>query len=276
MAIGQLVIIAVLAYLLSTIGWRTSYAVVGAVNFVIVVPVVLLFARSRPDTRAVEHETSEDELKATAQISNVDKPVTPAQSVSDLIRSKHMWLLMGMFGMCGFMDFFVTTHIVAFAIDQGVGKLLAGNMLALMGLMALAGVMLSGYLSDRYGPAMPTIICFIVRLGLFVFILNSQNTPSIIVFAMLYGSTFLMTAPLGPIFAGQLFGARFLGTVTGIVSMVHQIFGGLGAFVGAFFFDTFGKYDGAFALVLGMSIAAIVVSVPLHVLYTRNRQPSSI
>ncbi len=35
---------------------------------------------------------------------------------------------------CGFDDFFVTTHVVAFAQDRGVDAFLAGNLLALMGL----------------------------------------------------------------------------------------------------------------------------------------------
>ena len=47
-AIGQLVIITVLASLLSSLGWRTSYAVLGAANLVIVVPLALAAARSRP------------------------------------------------------------------------------------------------------------------------------------------------------------------------------------------------------------------------------------
>ena len=47
-AVGQLVIITVLASLLGSLGWRTSYAVLGAANLVIVVPLVLAAARSHP------------------------------------------------------------------------------------------------------------------------------------------------------------------------------------------------------------------------------------
>ena len=43
--------------------------------------------------------------------------------------------------------------------------------------------------------------------------------------------------------------------------MTHQIFGGLGAFVGAFIFDTWGSYDRAFILMLGLAFAAFVASL---------------
>jgi sugar phosphate permease len=271
MGLGQLAIIAVLTFLLSSIGWRTSYAVIGAANLFIVVPVVLMFARSAPkdaisspDERPVDDAIGEPTGEPDKSEPDKERPLVVANSFADLFRSRHMWLLMGMFALCGFQDFFVLTHVVAFATDQGVSDLLAGNMLALMGLTALIGVLISGYLSDRYGPAVPAVLCFVIRTGIFAFILSSQGTPSIMVFALLYGSTFFITAPLGVIFAGQIFGSRYLGTVSGIVSMVHQISGGLGALAGGLFFDAFNRYDGAFALILGMALLAIVISALLH------------
>ena len=262
MSLGQLAIITVLASLLTSIGWRTSYAILGAANLFIVVPLVLMFARSRPPARS-----EPDAGRAAGGAARADAPDRPAfraEGLSDLARSRYMWLLVGMFAICGFQDFFVSTHVVAFALDQDVGDLLAGNILALMGLTALAGVMASGYLSDRFGPAVPSVVCFVVRTAIFAFILASQTTPSIIVFALLYGSTFLITAPLVVIFAGQIFGQRYLGTVTGILSMVHQICGGAGAYVGARLFDHTGNYDRAFVVALGMALAAVVFSVLLH------------
>jgi sugar phosphate permease len=270
MGLGQLVIIITITFLLSTIGWRTSYAIIGAANLFIVVPVVLMFARSGPRGASAlgpsegGSSTVDQGIGEPLGEPNKETPLVAVNSVRDLFRSRHMWLLMSMFALCGFQDFFVLTHVVAFATDLGVSDLLAGNMLAFMGLTALIGVMLSGYLSDRYGPAVPSVLCFVIRTGIFVFILNSQATPSIMVFALLYGSTFFITAPLGVIFAGQIFGSRYLGTVSGIVSMVHQVFGGLGALAGGLFFDAFGRYDGAFALVLGLALLAVVVSALLH------------
>jgi MFS family permease len=72
-----------------------------------------------------------------------------------------------LYAICGFNDFFVSTHVVAFAQDKGISTFLAGNLLALMGLTGLLGVIVAGWWSDRTGPVWPTAICFVARMGVF-------------------------------------------------------------------------------------------------------------
>ena len=48
-----------------------------------------------------------------------------------------------------------------------------------------------------------------------------------------------------------------LGTLAGIVTMVHHMFGGLGAYVGALSFDRTGSYDSAFAVMALTSLLSI-------------------
>ncbi len=62
------------------------------------------------------------------------------------------------------------------------------------------------------------------------------------------------------VFAGNLFGPRYLGTVSGIISMVHQISGGLGALVGAVIFDRTASYQGAFVLMLALAAVGAATS----------------
>ncbi len=182
------------------------------------------------------------------------------------------------YAICGFQDFFVATHVVAFALDQEVGPVLAGNVLALMGLAGLAGVLLSGLLADAFGAVRPTLVCFLLRIGIFALVFFFQDTPAIVAFALLYGFTFLITAPLTIVFAGNIFGSGNLGTVSGFISMVHQIAGGLGAFAGAIIFDLRGSYDAAFLLMLGLAIVAAVMTMlvqerPSRAWATASRMP---
>ena len=175
-----------------------------------------------------------------------------------LLSSSQLWLLIGIYAICGFQDFLVQTHVVAFALDMGIGTLVAGYLLALMGVMGLLGVLTSGYLADLMGPGRPTLLCFVMRIGIFTLILVSQAQASVIAFALLYGFTFLMTAPLTVMFSGNIFGQRRMGRVSGTISGVHQISGGLGALVGALSYDILGSYDYAFVLLLALSIAATI------------------
>ena len=241
---GQLVIIALLTSFLSDIGWRRAYFILGMANAAVVIPLVLLFVRSgqaltadRPDSGVADEGSS---------------------SIREVLKARDFWLVTIMYTVCGFQDFFFATHIVAFAQDRGVGDFLSGNILAFMGLAALIGVLLSGGLADKHGACRPTLLCFALRIGLFGYIVFMQDAVSIAAVALVYGFTFTMTAPLTVVFAGNIFGRARLGSVSGLINMVHQVAGGLGALIGALIFDATGSYTGAFALMFALSVLAAV------------------
>ena len=258
-AIGQLVIVGSLAQSLVRFGWRASFAGLGVANLVILTPIVMAAVRAAPP------ESTDPSGPARGNPAAADAVATPEGS---LRTSGQLWLLGGIYAICGFQDFFVQTHVVAFSLDMGMGTLLAGYLLALMGVMGLLGVLASGYLADLMGPGRPTLLCFVMRIGIFSLITLTQAIPSVMIFALLYGFTFLMTAPLTVMFSGNIFGQRRLGRVSGTISGIHQVSGGLGALAGALSFDIWGSYDRAFLLMLALSIAATVGT-----LLVRDRAP---
>ena len=174
-----------------------------------------------------------------------------------VLKSSYFRWLLVLYGICGFHDFFMATHIVAFGLDLGLPELLVGNLLALMGLAGLIGVLLTGVLTERKGPWLPTTLCFIVRIALFAAVLVSRDTAVVVVAGLAFGLTFWITAPLTVVFVRDRFGAAVLGTGAGTVTLVHHAAGGLGALVAAFLYDKTGSYDYAFMLALLLSVAAL-------------------
>jgi len=250
-AVGQLVIVMALAAVLVSLDWRWSFTVLGIANLAVLVPLVYLAVRDKPP---------EDDARPSCLTARAITPPDSALSLGRTLTSPQLALLVAIYMICGFQDFFVTIHIVAFARDQGVGSVLAGNLLALMGLMGLLGVLASGLLADAFGAVRPTVICFLIRMFIFAFIIFDQSTASIFVFGLLYGLTFLITAPLTVVFVGNIFGTARLGTLAGSISMAHQFAGGAGAFFGAWIFDNRGSYDDMFRLLLILSVAAAVLT----------------
>ena len=250
-AVGQLVIVMALAAVLVSLDWRWSFTVRGSANLAVLGPLGHLAVRDKPP---------EDDTRPSSLTARAITPPDSALSLGRTLTSPQLALLVAIYMICGFQDFFVTIHIVAFARDQGVGPVLAGNLLALMGLMGLLGVLASGLLADAFGAVRPTVICFLIRMFIFAFIIFDQSTASIFVFGLLYGLTFLITAPLTVVFVGNIFGTARLGTLAGSISMAHQFAGGAGAFFGAWIFDNRGSYDDMFRLLLILSVAAAVLT----------------
>jgi predicted MFS family arabinose efflux permease len=240
---GQLVMIAALAAVLAAIGWRAVFVWLAAAHLV-----VLPFLLPRlPGSAAQGPAASKSELNLGAAA-----------------RTPRFWVLVAMYAICGLDDFFVATHVVAFAQDRGVEAFAAGNLLALMGLTALVGVLAAGAFSDRVGPVRATAAAFGARIAVFGLISVDQSPLSIAIFALVFGATFLVTAPLTVLFVRENFGTRHLGTLTGVITMVHQIFGGLGAWGGALVFDARGSYDAAFVALLLASAAGLGLSLLLR------------
>ena len=244
MSVGQLVVIAALAAVLTMVRWPSIYLWLGLAHLALV-----------PFLIAVIPKSSVAASKAAQPAAGL--------SIAEAARTRQFWLLIAVYAICGLDDFFVSTHVVAFAQDRGAGALFAGNLLALMGLTGLIGVVAGGTMSDRTGPMWPTALAFVARIAVFGLILLDQSEISVAVFALVFGLTFLVTAPLTVVFVQQSFGTRHLGALTGLITMVHQIFGGIGAFLGAAVFDATKRYDEAFAIMLVASALALLLTLML-------------
>jgi MFS family permease len=258
MGAGQLVIILLLTAQLETIGWRGAFLVLAALGLLLIVPLALL---SIPEP-ALPGPGMPNEPLGSAKFE---------LKLSGLLRDSKLWYLLVIYAMCGFQDFFVATHVVAFARDQGMGPVASGNLFALMGLVGLAGVLMTGFVSDRFGPMLPTLICFLIRIVLFGLITVTTSVVAIIGFALVYGFTFWITAPLTIVFVRKYFGTAHLGMLTGIVAMVHHGAGGLGAYAGGIVYDVFGNYQVIFQIMLMVSFAALLMTWQL----SRIRIPST-
>ncbi len=244
MSVGQLVMIALLANVLVQIGWRSVFIWIGFAHLLLL---PLLFALPG---QGAPRPTSE--------------PPRENLSLREAASKRQFWLLLGVYAICGLDDFFVTTHVAAFAQDKGLSALTSGHLLALMGLTGLVGVIASGWASDRLGPVWPTAAALIARIVVFGWIAIDQSPPSIAVFALVYGATFLVTAPLTVVFVRESFGTKHLGALAGLITMVHQIFGGVGAYAGAVIFDATGGYEAAFLVMLASSVAALALTLMLR------------
>ncbi len=249
-SMGQLVMIAILAVVLAQIGWRWVFVALGLLH-VVLVPLLLFGVPGAQEAR---------DRKAAA----------PAEGMSlgAAMRTRQFWLLILVYAICGFDDFFVATHVVAFAQDRGVDAFFAGNLLAAMGLTAWLGVVTAGAWSDRTGPVPGAALSFVARIAVFGLIVVDQSVVSVAIFALVFGATFFVTAPLTVLFVRESFGLKNLGALTGLITMAHHICGGLGAWLGGYIFDRTGTYDAAFLMTFLASIVALAATLMLR------RQPA--
>tara|TARA_A100001037_G_scaffold80561_2_gene72585 strand:- start:1436 stop:2644 length:1209 start_codon:yes stop_codon:yes gene_type:complete len=236
---GQLLVTSSLSAILPYLSWRSCYFILSAIHAIIILPLIIFGIKSKVTTHDKKvPKTNKNKLNTT---------------IPSLLSYPSLMLII-IYSICGFQDFFVATHIVAFATDNGISQNIAGQILAFMGLSGIIGVILSGILSDKFGPSKPTLLCFVIRIFIFLMPFIFKNDFSIISFALIYGFTFMVTAPLTLIFVNNIFGNNNIGKIMGTISMVHQITGGLGALFGAIIYDYTESYNYAF---ISMSLISL-------------------
>jgi predicted MFS family arabinose efflux permease len=244
MSLGQLVMIGALAAVLVTMSWQSVFVLLGVANLAIIP--LLFWAIPKTQTGPSASQPAD------------------GMGVREAARTRKFWYLLAVYAICGFDDFFVSTHVVAFAQDRGLGTFVAGNLLAVMGLTALLGVFAAGAISDRLGPVWPTAASFVARILAFGLLMVDQSAVSVAIFALVFGVTFLVTAPLTVLFVSENFGTRHLGSLTGLITLVHHMCGGAGAYLGSAVFDSTGSYDVVFPIMLVSSVLALMLVLPLR------------
>ena len=106
-------------------------------------------------------------------------------------------------------------------------------------------------------------LLFIHFLRLILFLFLPSSTFVALAFGVLFGILWLATIPPTNGIVAQIFGTKYLGTLFGIVFFSHQVGSFLGAYLGGYFFDTYGNYDYAWYMSVLLSIFAGFVHLPI-------------
>ena len=169
-------------------------------------------------------------------------------------------LLVSGFFVCGFHVAFIATHLPAYAVDRGLDRAVAANALALIGLFNILGSLLFGWLGDRFRKKYLLSWLYALRAVVISgFLVVPLTETTALLFGALIGVIWLGTVPLTSGMVGQIFGARYLGTLYGVVFLGHQFGAFLGAWWAGRMFESSGSYDAVWwtAVALGVMAASI-------------------
>lgn len=261
-SIGQFALIPFFSLLTISYGWRTSYLYIGIMMLLVNLPLALFVIKGDPHHLGLkplgwDQEEGPKNPKAV-RVSSAAR--TDDLGLIQAMRTPSYWLFSVSMFICGGGDYFATTHLIPMATDLGISPMTAGNMLGLYGLMSLAGILIAGPAADRIGNKMPIVITFLLRCLLYIMIMKYKTVSSLYVFALLFGFTHLITAPLMPMLIMKLYGGTHLGILTAFINTVHFLGGGLWAYGAGVVFDRTGDYQTAFFISAVAAVAAIICS----------------
>ena len=238
-------------YLMIEVGWQSTFTVFAIILFIMCIPGFFL---KKPEGDK-ENINFEKENKTNDSVIKVLK---------ESFAHKGFRLLVLGFFVCGFQITLVATHVPRYVQDRGLDDWTGFAILSLIGLFNIIGVLIMGYLSDKYSKKLLLSGLYFFRaISIMLFIFLPPSNISAIAFGVTFGLLWLATVPATNGIVAQVFGAKNLSMLFGIVFLNHQIGSFLGAYLGGVFYDMFGNYDYAWYLAIVLSFVATLLHLPI-------------
>jgi predicted MFS family arabinose efflux permease len=166
------------------------------------------------------------------------------------------------FFVCGLQLVFLTTHLPTYLAQCGMDASYSALVLMLIGGFNVLSSWLFGWLGDRYPKRLLLGGTYLLRsAALAAFFMYPPTPLSVVLFGAVMGTLWLGVIPLVNGLVVQMFGLRFLSTLTGIAFLSHQAGSFLGAWGGGYLFDLMGSYDLAWKI--GVFIGVIAGTLQL-------------
>ncbi len=170
------------------------------------------------------------------------------------------------FFVCGLQLVFLITHLPSYLAQCGMDPLLGAEALSVIGLFNIIGSWGMGWLGDRYPKQVLHGLAYIIRSTAIAVYFTLPPTPaSTLVFAAMMGLTWLGVIPLLNGLVVDIFGLRYLSTLSGIAFFSHQLGSFLGAWGGGAVYDAFGSYNHALQFGVAVGLLAGIAQVFMDV-----------
>jgi len=276
--IGILAIAPLARYLISAYGSPTAFVVIGVLAWAIILPAGLLVRNSpaewgyqaygagnRPGVGLPQRADTHDDAGMLAREGGASGRVAPTLCV---ITITHF--------LCCAAHAGPIFHMVPYAMDAGIPKMLAATMLGISGFISIAGRVGTGVIADHIGAKTTLVAALSLQAAGIALFLTAQAFWTFMVLAVVFGIAYGGVMPLYTFLTRQYFGERVMGTMYGVVFGISCVGMGIGSYLGGFIFDLTRQYAWLYVVSSLLGTSAIVVAVGLRPPHMGASQPTAV
>ena len=263
MGLGTFVLVPLSQHLILSWGWRMTFVALAILLVIILLPLNGLFLRHKPQELGLHPDGLKGENLIESSKSKVNHNIGTKVdwTLSKAFKTKAFWFLMAFTFLSFAAIFLVFVHNVKFMVDQGISKMTAAYIFAMVGIISSIFRIFWGWLSDRIGREKTFTagaLCACLGVASLLMIGSSGAVIFAYSFFVFFGMGWGVTAPMFMAISADLFKGKGFGLIYGMVEGGVGIAGALGAWIGGFVFDTTGSYQWAFLLAIVLFIISIV------------------
>jgi sugar phosphate permease len=247
-SIGGFLLPPTVQVLLAQFGWRVTCTLLGAVVFVLGVPLAYGFIRERPST------------------SSGPAAEAAGATVSDGLRSRVFWTVTVVFFCSTLLQYGSVIHLSALLTDRGVSAANAAVAVSTFGAASLVGRLVAGSLLDRFFAARVAFGLLMCAAAGAYLLSGAQSLAIGAAAAFLIGVGTAGESDVVPYLLTRYFGLRSCSTLYGIAWIATALGAGLGPILMGRAFDATGSYEtllvGVALLIVGA--ATLMLTMPRY------------
>ena len=271
-------------FLISQLGWRSAFFVLGAILAGVLVPIYIFFFYYHPREKGFEAYGSDDTGQGPAAASRATKskrPIAAGWTLEVAVRSRQLWLLiLAQFLYWGIGCYMILAHQVRFAEDVGYSSMFAASIFGMFGVFMIAGQLTSS-VSDWIGRELTigvSIILSLVAVAALMAVKDDSKPWLLYVYAVGFGYGAGLFSPTIFVGAADIFHGPRFGSITGLMLAGMGVGGAFGPWIGGYLYDTTGTYVYAFAMCLVCFLlagVAFILSAPRNAEKIRSKLAQS-
>ncbi len=256
---GIALLVPVAMWLILRFGWRAAFVILGLGSLAVMLPLMLLVLRDGPERLGLQPD-GDPAPPATAPAATVIERT----ATMDALRLPSFWLLSAGLFNCGFSMSLLSAHGVPMLTDHGFHPMTASSAIGFLGMTAIGGGLLRGFISDRWGhkPVLPSV--YLLRLFAFGALFFVRDPAALMVGAAIGGVGLSGSLAMTSALTSEIFGRYSVGSIFGLIFLAHQAGAALGSWLGGVLFDLTGGYGLVFLIAVALLLLAAGLSVAIN------------
>ena len=259
MGVGGAIFAQITGGLIESIGWRSTYIVLGVIVAILILPFSIFVIRSKPEQLKM---TAYGADEVDVNTSNVEKTPETGVLKSAAMKAPAFYLVMlftGLFGLASTVSF----HVPNFVQSVGFTATMAATGVTCVTIGQTAGKFLLGAINDKFG----------IKAALFVgigggmlgvvalLISDSFGIGMLYTGALLFGIGFSGSTLLPPVVIREVFGGRDYASIYTTIMSASTLGVAFGTTLFSYIYDSTGSYYTVFIIVIVLFIITISSSL---------------
>lgn len=248
----------VIQLLIRQTDWRVAWVWVGLFTWTLVIPVALVFVRSRPEAVGLHPDGQAPENRDAAAEAGQGAGEQASWTVGEALRTPQFWIMALANSVPSMLITGMVVHQISYFGEQGLDAQVAANLFPVTAASMVVAGLIFGWLLDRF-PTRHMMAASLACMAMAMYAMLIATTPLLaalygVVLGMSAGSMMMMTSYVWP----RYFGRKYLGGVQGVALTISIIGASLGPLPFGLAFDLLGGYGEALMMLSVLPIVAAV------------------